>query len=888
MTLTDTQHYNDVNKEAQVQADLAVPVATPSPVSSNGSENNEPVIQHRQDTTLRANPNQTLSIKMADPQAESTRAEEGCDNAYVTFPEDDDSPSSAHKMPHPARQTSASSEPDQLPVLSPTDETLMFDRQVSAPQPGRPSLRTGIGQAEDHPARARGRHSQRLVSWRGRGSMAGEENSVFLLEAQHSSEFNLIEAAENEVEARKIFNNYQFGLRIWKSHVTSRPISTRSEIVQELYSDLKKPLPVSVSTFRVSNILYTILIGWWLALLYCLVGCLMFVTFLGRDYGRMCFRLATYFFWPFGKFVHQYHSKPLHAAANHTNASGRYTPVRSTCPDEDPASPTKDLVVYSKNVDFESVANETASLLGTKDVPVKSKSLWNKPATYLWLPLGFPLLVLVHSIVFMVSWFFVLTIPIAKINGKAITKILLTPPDEIGIGNSEKGLTQRKHKHREIIMYTHQSFNLYYYKYTVDGVNVILANLLVFVILSIVIGYADKDNKLVTPITKCVLGILAILPVTYYIGMAITSISAQSSFAVGAILNATFGSMVEVILFILMLKKGHEEGETCYMELVKSTLTGSILCCILLVPGLSMVTGGLKYRRQKFNPRSANISSSLLFVAIMGVFAPTIFSKIYGNLECDQCQTIHMNSTAKNESGFLCSGCKTVTVGPDKDNSLHWSHVEPLMYTCAIILPLSYLIGLVFFMKTHSTEIFEEFERVQQEEGAGGHHGNAQWSRLKSGVILLLSVTAIALCADMIAANIAPLLNATGMSEYFVGVTLLAIVSMLPEVVNGVQFALQNNVNLGIEIGSAAAIQVCMVQLPIIVLADLIYPLGFGATFNDIHLWAVVFAVIIINYIFQDGKSDYFQGSIVMFIYILLMAMYFFTVTPATAVCKKT
>ncbi|GFR88161.1 low affinity vacuolar monovalent cation/H(+) antiporter [Elysia marginata] len=84
---------------------------------------------------------------------------------------------------------------------------------------------------------------------------------------------------------------------------------------------------------------------------------------------------------------------------------------------------------------------------------------------------------------------------------------------------------------------------------------------------------------------------------------------------------------------------------------------------------------------------------------------------------------------------------------------------------------------------------------------------------------------------------------------------------MLPEVVNGVQFALQNNVNLGIEIGSAAAIQVCMVQLPIIVLADLIYPLGFGAVFNDIHLWAVVFAVIIINYIFQDGKSDYFQGN---------------------------
>ncbi|GFN79386.1 cation/h+ exchanger protein 2 [Plakobranchus ocellatus] len=123
------------------------------------------------------------------------------------------------------------------------------------------------------------------LSWR-RRSMADRVNSDLLLEAENSSELDLIDAAENEVEARKIFNNYQFGLRIWKSHVSSRPISTRSEIVQELYSDLRKPLPFKLSTtLNVSNILYIMVLGWWLALLYVIIGSLMFLTLLGRDYG---------------------------------------------------------------------------------------------------------------------------------------------------------------------------------------------------------------------------------------------------------------------------------------------------------------------------------------------------------------------------------------------------------------------------------------------------------------------------------------------------------------------------------------------------------------------------------------------------------------------------
>ncbi|KAK0060756.1 cation exchanger C521.04c [Biomphalaria pfeifferi] len=686
------------------------------------------------------------------------------------------------------------------------------------------------------------------------------------------------EFAENSIEANRISNNYKFGLKKWKGHVTSRPLEARSEIIQDLYSDINKLKDAKVSTFGPFNIIYTLFFGWWLALVYVIIGIIMGATVIGFSYGKFCWRMAGYFFWPFGKLVYQVHTveQPI---LTFYNAASSYSNGK------------------------ENGLKEKQSLLYSSDNHKKKKKtcwgFWDSAASYVWLLFGIPVLFTVHSVVWLINWFFVISIPTAKLNSKVITKILYLPPNEVQTGSYGATNVDGTGQISEIIMYSHQSVNFYYYKYTVDGVNIILANLLIFVILSIILGYA-VDNSVIGAVPKCILSVLAIIPLTYYIGMAITSISAQSSFAVGAILNATFGSMVEVILFIIMLKKGSDTGQECYQELVKSSLTGAILCSILFIPGMSMVTGGIKYRTQKFNPKSANISSSLLFVAVLGVFAPTIFSKVFGSLRCLGCERIYEEFTIQppekayitslNDSvGFLCQQCEQSLLGLHGDRSLYNKHIRPLVYVISIILPLAYLIGLLFTMKTHSEFVFEEFERELKEENAlnGGGHSDAQWSRLKSTIILLLCAVAIALCADLISENIQPLLETSGISEYFIGVTMLSLVAELPEVVNGVQFALQNNVNLGIEIGCSTAIQVCLVQIPLLVLVNLIYPMGFYVVFNDIHLWAVIFSVVIINYIFQDGKSDYFQGFIVVFIYILLMGMYFFMLTPEHALCRS-
>uniref|UniRef100_A0A8B9HFE2 Cation/H+ exchanger protein 1 n=1 Tax=Astyanax mexicanus TaxID=7994 RepID=A0A8B9HFE2_ASTMX len=247
-----------------------------------------------------------------------------------------------------------------------------------------------------------------------------------------------------------------------------------------------------------------------------------------------------------------------------------------------------------------------------------------------------------------------------------------------------------------VLLCCYRAVNWNYYKYTVDGINVFAVNLLSLVIVTLVIGYVDRDNSLVRSEVKFATAVTSIIPLSYYIGMGIASISAQSNFAVGAVVNATFGSITEMTFYITALLQGHRAGSKCYGEIVKAALTGTLLGCILFVPGLCMIIGGCKHREQRFNSRSAGVSSALLFISVGGVFAPTLFSKAYGSLMCEGCS----NPTGNNSGPFYCTDCHYDL--SENNRSLFLSHIEPLVYTVSVLLPAAYLIGLVFTLKTHS------------------------------------------------------------------------------------------------------------------------------------------------------------------------------------------
>ncbi|XP_031593143.1 low affinity vacuolar monovalent cation/H(+) antiporter isoform X1 [Oreochromis aureus] len=672
--------------------------------------------------------------------------------------------------------------------------------------------------------------------------------------------------AENEVEANKLVNNYRFGFRKWKSHVTERPFEGRSDVVKELYSELNviKPHSGPGHFITCGNVAYVLLFGWWVSLAYFLVGTLMFITVTGVPYGKLCWKLCCYFLWPFGN--------PIHEMGNTLRRCCERAPY-CECSME----------AEEDNSPFLLPSPTEVPVPEMPDRPLRTP-YWRRFVTYVWLLLGYPPLVVVHSLACFISWILVFTIPVFKMNARTLGVILLLPPEDVSISAG----SQRKHQGYETraLLCCYHAANWYYYKYTIDGINVFAANLLPLVIVALVTGYIDRENKYASSDVKFTIAIGSIIPLSYYIGMGIASISAQSNFAVGAVVNATFGSITELTFYITALLRGHQQANTCLEEVVKAALTGTLLGCILFIPGICMIIGGLRHSEQRFNSRSAGVSCALLFISIGGVFAPTLFSKAYGNLVCDSCtNSTGANSTSNSSGPFVCHNCHY-----DLSNgTLFHNHVQPLVYTVCALLPVAYIIGLLFTLKTHSHIYNIHVGEVQGMNHSNeshltvsSHHGTVvHWSRWRSLVILILATVLTSACADLATEHIQPILSQPNISQYFIGVTVLAMVPEIPEIVNGIQFALQNNISLSLEVGSCIAVQVCMLQIPILVLFNAFYDVGFVLIFSDQHLWASIFSVILVNYIFMDGKCDYFQGTALVVVYLILLAQYYFAPSPA-------
>ncbi|XP_056429136.1 uncharacterized protein LOC130368848 [Hyla sarda] len=650
--------------------------------------------------------------------------------------------------------------------------------------------------------------------------------------------------AENEVEALKLSNNYKFGFKKWKSHVTERPWEDRSDIVKELYSELNLVKTSVDSTLTFGNLLYLLLFGWWISLFYLLISIVMFITILGYPYGVLCWRLAGYFVWPFGKVI-------LKSGIPHN----RKCYVRFS-----------KIEVIPEVDEFE----KTPLIQKCERQPQGPEvNYWWRVSTYIWLLGGYPVLAVVHGLACFISWILVFFIPVSKMNGRILYSVLLMPPEHVHIRRESK---VDDSYNADVILCCYYAVNLYYYKYSVDGLNVFAVNLMVLVIVSLVVGYVDSHNQFTSSLVKFTLSLLSIMPLSYYIGMAIASISAQSNFALGAVVNATFGSIIELTFYITALIKGAREDDKCYEEVVKSALTGTLLGCVLFVPGLCMVIGGIKHREQRFNSRSAGVGSALLFISVGGVFAPTLFSKVYGKMICGDCMAF-----GQNETKYICQNCHLELIG--RNGTVFYNEIKPLVYTVSILLPAAYVIGLIFTLKTHS-HIYDI--HISDCHVPGHHHSPVvHWSRWRAVVILIGSTLLMSACADLATEHISPILKGTTVSQYFIGVTVLAMIPELPEIVNGIQFALLNNLSLSIEIGSCIAVQVCMLQIPILVLFSVFYPSGFTLVFSDLHLWASMFSVILMNYIFMDGKCDYFQGTVLVMVYLILLAMYFFAPSPA-------
>ena len=321
---------------------------------------------------------------------------------------------------------------------------------------------------------------------------------------------------------------------------------------------------------------------------------------------------------------------------------------------------------------------------------------------------------------------------------------------------------------------------------------------------------------------------LGIIPTAALMGLATEELAARSGPGIGGFLNVTFGNAAELIIAVFLLAEGLQ-------EVVKASIVGSILGNLLLVLGVSMVVGGIGRARQTFNRTAANAQATMLFLAVAALIMPAIYALVAGG-------------------GLPAVDSELVDFGSD---------LEELSVGVAVILGISYLAGLLFSLRTHR-DVFNPPYAEQEHEGFG-------WSVRRSILMLAIAGAAVALVSEVLVGSISEASESIGLSEFFVGIIVVAVVGNAAEHWVAVLVARKNKMDLAVNIAVGSAAQIALFVAPILVLLSFVIgPEPMALVFNGFELGAVIVAVLIAAYVTQEGESNWFEGVQLLAVYAVL------------------
>ena len=325
---------------------------------------------------------------------------------------------------------------------------------------------------------------------------------------------------------------------------------------------------------------------------------------------------------------------------------------------------------------------------------------------------------------------------------------------------------------------------------------------------------------------------LGIIPTAALMGRATEELAARSGPGIGGLLNVTFGNAPELIIALFALSEGLH-------EVVKASIIGSIIGNILLVLGAAMLAGGIGREKQTFSRTTASVQTSMLLLAAAALVMPAIFELVEGK-------------------GLPLPGAELVDYG---------SRVEHLSLAVAVVLILTYVAGLFFSLKTHR----DIFNPEYGDEEAGG------WSTRKSVLALALAGVLVGVMSEVLVGSISEASHAVGLSEFFIGVIVVAIVGNAAEHWVAVLVAMKNKMDLAVNIAIGSSAQVALFVAPVLVLASFfIGPHPLALVFNGFELGAILLAVLIANYVTQDGESTWFEGVQLLAVYAVFgLAFYY-------------
>jgi Ca2+:H+ antiporter len=325
---------------------------------------------------------------------------------------------------------------------------------------------------------------------------------------------------------------------------------------------------------------------------------------------------------------------------------------------------------------------------------------------------------------------------------------------------------------------------------------------------------------------------LGIVPTAALMGRATEELAARSGPGIGGLLNVTFGNAPELIIALFALGQGLH-------EVVKASIIGSIIGNVLLVLGASMLVGGLGREKQVFSRTSASVQTSMLLLAATALLMPAIFELVEGK-------------------GLPKPGPELVDYG---------TTAEHLSLAVAAVLIVTYVLGLVFSLKTHRNLFNPDYG---DEESWG-------WSVRTSVIALAIAGVLVGVMSEVLVGSISEASEAAGLSEFFIGVIVVAIVGNAAEHWVAVLVARKDKMDLTVNIAIGSAAQVALFVAPVLVLASLfVGPGPLSLVFNGFELGALLLAVLIANYVTQDGESTWFEGVQLLAVYLVLGIVFYY------------
>jgi Ca2+:H+ antiporter len=355
--------------------------------------------------------------------------------------------------------------------------------------------------------------------------------------------------------------------------------------------------------------------------------------------------------------------------------------------------------------------------------------------------------------------------------------------------------------------------------------------LLILVPVSMVLGYVLH----VGPLWVFATAVLAIVPLAEWVRRGTEQMAAIAGSAIGGLLNVTFGNVAELVLALFVLMAGHP-------QVVKAQITGAIIGNGLLGLGLAILFGSFGRERQRFNREHAGLLSSLLILSVIALMVPALFSYT--------------------ERGIFAS---------PRASELD----EKLSLSVSVVLILIYIANLIYTLVTHRTVFSSDDEEPE--------HGDP-WPLWKALGVLLGGTLLIAVEAELVSGALEGTASQLGLSTFFLGVVVLAVVGNAAEYISAVYFARRGRMGLVLGITLGSSIQIALLVAPVLVIVSYFLGHPMNLVFsNPLELIAVAGVAFAVNAIAHDGETDWFEGVLLLGVYAVLVLAFFFATPPPGA-----